>query len=51
MTSENDWPGRLRRARIPYASRSIVMVLTAMHLPCTDLELLSTDRAQSRRLG
>src|SRR5215510_12083629 len=34
-TLENDCPGRLCRAKSSYASRSIVIVLTAIHLPYT----------------
>lgn len=36
MTCENDIPGRFRRARSSYASRSTVIVLTAMRGSCTD---------------
>src|SRR6185437_7453055 len=35
MTSENDWLGRFRRRSASYASRSMVMVFTAMHQKCT----------------
>jgi hypothetical protein len=35
MTVENDCPGRFCRAKISEASRSIVMVFIAMHLPYT----------------
>jgi WD40 repeat protein len=37
ITCENDCPGLFLWARISYASRSIVMVLTAMHISCTYL--------------
>src|SRR5262245_52262413 len=37
ITSEKESPGPLCRERISYASRSMVMVLTAMHLQCTYL--------------
>jgi hypothetical protein len=37
MTWEKDWSARFRLDRILYASMSMVMVLTAMHLECTYL--------------
>src|SRR5215813_1464641 len=37
ITLENDSPFRLWRDKASYASRSIVIVLTAMHLSCTYL--------------
>lgn len=42
MTSENDWLGRFLRRRASYASRSMVMVLTAMWGKCTYGTLMST---------
>jgi hypothetical protein len=44
MTCEKDWPARFRRDSSAYASRSMVIVFTAMHGSCTEPSGMSRRR-------